>query len=117
MATVINVLAAAGVDIADMPGFTGWTPVLTPERLATLDAILRWPRAELLEETIGAPLGPWMRRTIARLAARIIRRAKAERRVYWCPSTQRYEALPAWRHRPLPSRHPWPWPMHASGRR
>ena len=53
----------------------------------------------------------------ADLAHRIIRRAKAERRIHWCPHTQRYEALPAWRHRSLPSRHPWPWPQHASGRR
>jgi hypothetical protein len=99
-----------------------WPRVEQAEQILAFVAAGGWA-ADEVEQFVGDALVAWLDQReyvadpIGRLAARIIRRAKAERRVFWCQGTMRYEALPAWRHRPLPARHPWPWPAHASGRR
>jgi hypothetical protein len=114
-----------------------WPRVEDAERILAFVAAGGWTFLDLLLEVSGLdgrewgsfindyiddsydsnPLADHGLSETADLAHRIIRRAKAERRIHWCPHTQRYEAFPAWRHRSLPSRHPWPWPQHASGRR
>ncbi len=76
-----------------------------------------WTRAELHQRVASClPSATtkglaWLNsETVDGLVARIARRAKAERRVWWCPYTRRYEALPAWRRRPARARSKWPWP-------
>jgi hypothetical protein len=44
------------------------------------------------------------------VAAACIRRAKLERRIRWCPYSQRYVARPAWQHQPKHDRRGWTWP-------
>jgi hypothetical protein len=66
---------------------------------------------ELWDLTIARVAHPYTGRLISRDIARTsIRRAKLERRIRWCPYSQRYVARPAWQHRPKHDRRGWTWP-------
>lgn len=99
-----------------------WPRVNVAADLLAFVAAGSWTRAELRERVASylpratsKGLAWHFGELVDGFVARIIRRAKAERRVWWCPHSQRYEALPAWRHRRVPSRHPWPWPHATDG--
>jgi hypothetical protein len=65
---------------------------------------------ELWDLTIARVAHPYTGRLISRDIARTsIRRAKLERRIRWCPYSQRYIARPAWQHRPKHDRRGWTW--------
>lgn len=94
-----------------------WPRVNEAADLLVFVATGGWTRAELhrhiasyLPSATTKGLAWLNSETVDGLVARIVRRAKAERRVWWCPYTRRYEALPAWRRRPTRSRYKWPWP-------
>jgi len=119
-----QLLAACEASVAASTALRNWPRVEQAEQILAFVAAGGWAADEVeqfVADTFGAGFDTDARAHQAfylePLAARIVRRAKAEHRVYWCPRARRYEAMPAWRHRRLPARHPWPWPVHASGRR